>query len=217
MKRKKPVLESGEVMIESLIVYLVTFTLLFMVLALMMITYQKFTINTVASDVAVKMAQNIRFSSVDIADGEYSKDDLTSVSAYRYLFGKESDLRAKIEKSGIKYATNRLMKTTFKGVVTKNNTDISVKLISDGPALRHITVTVKGEYKLPFDEMLDFFGLSKIKKFEAVESAECIDILDYVNYIDFSKNIVDTIYGDFGKIGSLVDKVWKIVSEFMSH
>lgn len=204
-------------MIESLIVYLVTFTLLFMVLALIMITYQKFTIKTVASDVAVKMAQNIRFSSTEIEDGSYTKDDLTSMNQYRYLFGGESKLRSKVEERGIKYSTNRLMKTTFKGVVTEDNTDVSVKLVSDGPALRHITVTIKGDYKLPFDEMLDFFGLSKLKSFEAVESAECVDILDYLNYIDFSKNVVSIIYGDLGGAGKLIDKIWTIVNKLINN
>ena len=209
--------ESGEVMIESLIVYLITFALLFMVLALMMITYQRFTVKTTAQDVAVKIAQNLRYSGVDIDDGTYTVDDIKSLKAYRYLFGNDDDLLTAVEKKAEKYAYNRLMKTSFNNVVTKNSTSFSVELSSDGPALRHVTVTISGDYKLPFDEMLDFFGLSKLKKYDAVECAECVDILDYVNYVDFTKNIVGIIYGDLGKVGKLVDKIWTLINKSVNY
>ena len=73
--RKRITNEKGEVMIESLIVYLVTFTLLFLILALLMVSYQRFTVKSVAADVAVKVAQNIRYvgsDAVDIEDGTLS-------------------------------------------------------------------------------------------------------------------------------------------------
>lgn len=209
--------EKGEVMLESLIVYLVTFTLLFMVLALIMVSYQKFTVKAVAADVAVKVSQNIRYGNIDIEDGVYTKDNYKSIKAYRYLFGNKEDLFSKIENAGEQYTYNRLMKTTFKGVVSEDNTDYSIKVISDGPSLRHITVTIKGKYKLPFDEILDFFGLNNITEYEAVESAECVDILDYINYIDFTKNTVDTLYGDTGKLGKLIDKIWKLINKFIHY
>lgn len=209
--------ENGEVMLESIIVYLITFTLLFMVLALIMISYQKFTIKTVAADVAVKVSQNIRYGDVDVEDGSFTKEDIKKLKAYRYLFGNESDLENKIEELGRKYTYNRLMKTTFKNIVTEDNTDFSIDLVSDGPALRHVTVKINGEYKLPFVDILNFFNLKNITEYEAVESAECIDVLDYINYIDFSKNTVDTLYGDTGKLGKLIDKIWTLVNKFINY
>lgn len=209
--------ETGEVMLESLIVYLVTFTLLFMVLALIMVSYQKFTIKTVAADVAVKVAQNLRYGEIEIEDGNYTKENIKSMKAYRYLFGQDKELINSIESMGEKYTYNRLIKTTFKNVVTDENTDFSIKLVSDGPALRHITVTIKGDYKLPFDDILDFFNLKNITEYEAVESAECVDVLDYVNYIDFSKNTVDALYGDLGGLGKLVDKIWALINRFINY
>lgn len=209
--------EDGEVMIESLIVYLVTFTLLFLVLALMMLTYQRFTIKTVAVDMSVKIAQNIRYSDIDIEDGVYTENDIKTLKPYRYLFGGTASMQSKMLKSGGDYTISRLMKTTFKGVVTKENTTIKVEVFSDGPALRHVTVTVKGQYKLPFDEMLDFFNLSHLKTFEFTESAECVDILDYINYVDFSKNLVNIVWGDLGKSGKLIDKIVTLVNKFINY
>ena len=209
--------ENGEVMIESLIVYLITFTLLFFILALMMLTYQRFTINTVATDMAVKIAQNIRYSEINIEDGIYTEKDIKSLKPYRYLFGNVNSMQNKLQKSGGNYALSRLMKTTFNGVVTEDNTTFTVKILSDGPALRHVTVTVVGEYKLPFDEMLDFFNLSQIKTFNVTASAKCVDILDYVNYVDFTKNVVNIVYGDLGKVGKLVDKIVTLVNKFINY
>ena len=48
--RKRITNEKGKVMIESLIVYLVTFTLLFLILALLMVSYQWFTVKSVATE-----------------------------------------------------------------------------------------------------------------------------------------------------------------------
>lgn len=216
MKRTKKN-ENGEVMLESLIVYLVTFTLLFLVLALIMVNYQKFTIKTVAADTAVKVAQNLRYGAIEIEDGTYTKTNIQSLKAYRYLSGNEADLVSQIHMAGNHYTCNRLIKTTFKEVVTEKNTDFFIKVVTDGPGLRHVTVTIKGEYKLPFDEILKFFGLTKITTYEAVESAECIDVLDYVNYVDFSKNAVDILYGDLGSLGKLVDKIWGLFNRFSNY
>ena len=220
MKNKIIKHQNGEVMIESLIVYLVTFTLLFLILALIMISYQKFTIKTVASDVAVKAAQNIRYAgsnAVDIENGSFSKEEITSMKAYRYLFGGKGTIEKNIAEKGKMYSYKRLMRTTFKGVVDTDNTQVHIGLIPDGPALRHVKVSISGVYKLPFDEILNFFGLSKLTEYEAVECASCTDILDYINYIDFSKNAVSTIYGDIGKLGKLVDKVWSIVNKIIHY
>lgn len=209
--------ENGEVMLESLIVYLVTFTLLFLVLALMMLTYQKMTIKTIASDTAVKIAQNIRYSEIDVEDGIYTEEDIKALKPYRYLFGGIQSKQSELSDVSKDFALSRLMKTTFNGVVTESNTKITVKISSDGPALRHITVTISGEYKLPFDEMFDFFNLSQIKTFEFSENAECVDILDYINYVDFSKNFVDIVWGDLGKVGKLIDKIVTLVNKFINY
>lgn len=217
--RNRKSAERGEVMIESLIVYLVTFTLLFLILGLLLITYQKLTVKTVAADTAVKIAENIRYNSsdFDIATGTYSETDFANLKAYRYLFGNFSKLCENVKKKGISYGNNRLMNSSFAKTISGKDPEITVEFVSDGPALRHVTVTIVGKYKVPFDEIFDFFGMEKLTTYTATESAECMDIIDYINYIDFSKTIVSTLYDDTGKIGKLVDKIWTLVNKFVNY
>lgn len=57
--------EKGEVMLESLIVYSVTIFLLFFILAIFSVLFQRWNIQTIANESATRVAQTYRFSTSD--------------------------------------------------------------------------------------------------------------------------------------------------------
>ncbi len=76
---------SGEVMIESLVVYTITIFLLFFILALFSALYQRWNVQTIANESATRYAQTYRFDNKDVSSGYITKDQLTEVKDYRYV------------------------------------------------------------------------------------------------------------------------------------
>ena len=87
---------SGEVMIESLVVYTITIFLLFFILALFSALYQRWNVQTIANESATRYAQTYRFDNKDVSSGYITKDQLTEVKDYRYV-GDSLEISAKNE------------------------------------------------------------------------------------------------------------------------
>lgn len=178
---------SGELMLESIVVYTITLFLLFFILALFSVLYQRWNIQTIANETAARMAQTYRFESTDASSGYVTKEQLTQTSRgfslYRNILGfnKESDLKPRVSS----YAKGRLARTTYTKNVVEPTFDVIVK--HDAMGRRHVELTITGEYSVPFGEALVFFGFPGTITYEVKAYAECLDLIDYINYVDFVK------------------------------
>lgn len=215
--------ERGEVMIESLLVYLVTVLLLFLILALTCVWYQRLTVNIVANDTAEKIASSFRMGSSALEDGRYTEDDLKQMKQYRYMLFNYAELREKAENATTAYAMNRLTRSSFFGTVSEDETDITFSIESDGIGRRHVVVSITGTYNLPFKEVFEYFGMSDYAGYTVNGYAECMDILAYYSDVAFASNIASTIVGDLGSSGkaadavvSMVNRVVNLIKEFMN-
>lgn len=83
--------EKGEVMIESLIVYTITI-LLFFILAIFSVLFQRWNIQTIANEAATRVAQTYKLMDADVDTGYVSKSEVTEVREYRYIW-KNSELQ----------------------------------------------------------------------------------------------------------------------------
>lgn len=199
--------EKGAIMLEAMIVYGITMILLFFILAIFCVLFQRWNLHTITNEAAAKIAQTYRFEDADVSSGYVTKDELTSVEWYRNMFGNKSlqnSAKVKVED----YATLRLSKTTF----TKNVTDpkVTVKVVRDSLGRRHIEVRITGEYSVPFGEALSYFGFSGTTEYDVTGYAECIDIMDYVNTVDLVDR--ETSLGQFhSKIIDAVDTVLGLI------
>lgn len=183
-RRKQSILgNSGELMLESLIVYMITLFLLFFILAIFSVWYQRWNIQTIANEAATRMAQTYRFDSTDAESGYVTKEQLVEVGLYRNFLGfnKEKSMKSRISL----YAGERLSRTTY----TKNVSEpvFAVQLKHDAMGRRHVELTITGEYSVPFGEALTFFGFPGTTTYEVTSYAECLDLIDYINYVDFVK------------------------------
>ena len=175
--------ESGEVMLEGLIVYTITVFLLFFLLAIFSVLFQAWNVQTIANETAAKAAATYKLAYSDLADPYVSVDQITGISRFRYWFGDDS-LEREAETKSFEYSQDRLQKTTYTKAVTQPEVAVQVK--EDTLARRHIEVTITGEYTVPFGEALSYFGFDSIAHYETTASAECLDLIDYIDTVDFA-------------------------------
>lgn len=197
----------GEVMLESLVVYTITIFLLFFILAIFSALYQRWNVQTISNETAARYAQTYRFSDKDVLSGYVTKDQLVAVKEYRYL---GNSLEDSAKKEVLDYSKNRLSKTTFTRDVVEPT--ISVKVLKDDVSRRHIEVTIEGEYKVPFGEAMDFFGMGGSLKYKTVAYADCVDLIDYVNTTDYIDTQVENNFLDSGLIKA-IDSVFSLVAK----
>lgn len=183
MKKMEHVNESGEVMLEGLIVYTITVFLLFFLLAIFSVLFQAWNVQTIANETAAKAAATYKLADSDLADPYVSVDQITGISRFRYWFGDDS-LEREAETKSFEYSRDRLQKTTYTKAVTQPEVAVQVK--EDTLARRHIEVTITGEYTVPFGEALSYFGFDSIAHYETTASAECLDLIDYIDTVDFA-------------------------------
>ena len=175
--------ESGEVMLEGLIVYTITVFLLFFLLAIFSVLFLAWNVQTIANETAAKAAATYKLADSDLADPYVSVDQITGISRFRYWFGDDS-LEREAETKSFEYSQDRLQKTTYTKAVTQPEVAVQVK--EDTLARRHIEVTITGEYTVPFGEALSYFGFDSIAHYETTASAECLDLIDYIDTVDFA-------------------------------
>lgn len=175
--------ESGEVMLEGLIVHTITVFLLFFLLAIFSVLFQAWNVQTIANETAAKAAATYKLADSDLADPYVSVDQITGISRFRYWFGDDS-LEREAETKSFEYSQDRLQKTTYTKAVTQPEVAVQVK--EDTLARRHIEVTITGEYTVPFGEALSYFGFDSIAHYETTASAECLDLIDYIDTVDFA-------------------------------
>lgn len=183
MKKKEHVNESGEVMLEGLIVYTITVFLLFFLLAIFSVLFQAWNVQTIANETAAKAAATYKLADSDLADPYVNVEQITGISRFRYWFGDDS-LEREAETKSFEYSQDRLQKTTYTKAVTQPEVVVQVK--EDTLARRHIEVTITGEYTVPFGEALSYFGFDSIAHYETTASAECLDLIDYIDTVDFA-------------------------------
>lgn len=196
--------ESGEIMIESLIIVLMTTFILIFMISVGFLLYEKSVLNTVANETVTEIAQMYKYTSVmdkDITSKEEMLSALDSVKKYRYLFcggSLEADNVAKADN----YSITRLAKTSFateEGVPT-----IEVNTIRSDIGRRYIEVTIEARYSIFWGGALEAFGMDSAYTVTSTAYAECNDISNYYNTVSFVKNACDKISDDTA-IGGLLN------------
>lgn len=207
----------GQVVIESMLVYVVTLALLFLILALMCALYQRFNVDTVANDTAEKIAQNFRVSPENINEqGIQNSSSYDDPEDYRYLVNsKYSDILENSKDFGNDFAIHRLMRSSFGNTIDTAKTDVEVNVVADGIGKRHVEVCISGKYNIPFAEIFDYFNLDGFTEYKVYGYAECLDLLEFLNEVKFIKNVSDMVVDDLGSFGnaasSIIEAIGKVV------
>lgn len=176
--------DRGELMLESMIVYLPTMLLLFFILAVFSVLLQRWNLQTIANEAAMRMAQTYRLTTADESTGYVTDEQLEEVGLYRYIFnGSKTDMMESVQERITTYAGWRMSRTTYTKNVVEPQFDVEVT--SDALGRRHLEVVITGEYQVPFGEALAFFGFGGTTQYEVTAYADCVDLIDYVHFIDY--------------------------------
>ena len=84
--------ESGEVMLEGMIVVIVTLFVLLWILGLGFLFYQRYVVSVVTNDAAVKIAATYNNPTADIVMGFVTTEDMRSRSLYRNTKSNQGNL-----------------------------------------------------------------------------------------------------------------------------
>ncbi len=204
-------------MLESMIVYLVTLTLLFFILAIFSVIFQRWNIQIIANETAAKVAQTYRLINSETSDGYVSQDGLhdnwNSLSLFRY--SNTHDMDTSVSERAGNYASARLKKTTYTHDVSEPQ--ITVNVDKDAFPRRHVNVTIKGEYAVPLGSALSYFGFKSTTKYEVSAYAECLDMMEYITLTDYEKRLMDRKFLKTSILKDIVDCIdsfLKLVSNF---
>lgn len=172
--KKRRTTESGEVMIEGMIVIVITMLMLIWILGIGFIYYQKYVVRIATNDVAKKIAMTYENPASDIIMGYVSKDDILGRALYKTPeLTHTNQLRSE---SYVKYIMD---KANFNGTV--KSVDVDVAHEQDAMGRSHITVTTECTFNTPFGAGLEIFGMSGKRTYRVSASADSTSISDYVS------------------------------------
>lgn len=202
-KRKST--ESGEVMIEGMIVMVITMLMLVWVLGIGFIYYQKYTVRTVTNDATTKAASTYDAPTSDLIMGYIKVNDLSKRELY--ATPDLTDINTARAESYIKYMLDR---TNFSGTI--DDVIVTLDYKSDNLGRSHIEVTTECTFTTPFGEGLEIFGMSPDITYSVTSYAESTSLHDYVSSVELSNALTN---GTFLSGTGFVDKTVKMINSFI--
>lgn len=205
MKQNNNKNESGEVMIEGMIVMVITMIMLVWILGIGFVYYQKYLVRTVTNDATAKIASTYDAPTSDIIMGYINVKDISKRELY-----SSPDLTEVNTARAESYIKYMLDKTNFSGVV--DDVDVSLEYKADNLGRSHVEVTTKCTINTPFGEGLEMFGMSPDITYSVTSYAESTSINDYASTVELSEALTD---GTFLKGSGFVEKTVKMVNSFI--
>ena len=207
--------ESGEIMIEGMFIMIVTMFILFWLIGLGFLYYERYIITIINNDAAKKIAATYNQPSSDMIMGFTSTFNVTHRPVYRHLdpvneLGTYAVAKLKTEN----YVKYMLDITNFPGAVDSVDVDIHVKV--DSVTRKHVIVTSSCTFWTPMAGVFDFFGMGRTQDFEVTSYAEVIDYSEYVAAVNFATGL-GNIFSGSGKLlkgaEKLTNKIIQVLND----
>lgn len=206
--------ETGEVMLEGMIIVTLTIFLLVWLLGLGFLYYQRYVTTIVTNDAAVKIASTYNNPSSDIIMGYVTTEDLSQRDLYRnFSSGKNSgSLHSTNQDRAAAYVKYILNKANFAGTVAEVKVELEV--VTDSLVRKHIKLTTTCTYNTPFGAVLDMFGFGSQSTYRAVACADCTDIADYISTVQFAATAST---GEFLEGDKFTSSILKMLNKFVEY
>jgi len=205
MKRRKS--ESGEVMLESTIIMVLTMLLLIWILAIGFVYYQKYVTTIITNDTATKIASTYSNPTSDIIMGFVKAEDLSARNLYRNF---TADNLVEVHKERAEqYINYQLTKSNFLGTI--DNIEVLVELKRDSLTRKHVQITTNVTFNTPFGVALEVFGFESKQTYSMISCAECTDIADYCSTIAYGEYL-----GREVRENDFIDSVVSLINSLLS-
>lgn len=197
---------SGEVMLESAIVYSITLMLLMCILGIGFYIYQQTMLYAVANETAVHIAENYKYTNLNSIDDDYIQiPQMTNLKRYRSYLSL-----ANYEKTR-EYVEKRAKLTSFDK--NENAKIEELKIISDSIGRKRVTLRISMKSTILFDNALKYWGFTDDEgnKFYATAYAECMDLTTYVGQVKYVEYIADKT--ESSNVRNIISSLKKIINK----
>lgn len=201
--------ESGEVMLEGMIVLTITMLMMVWILAVGFLYYQKYTVRVVTNDVSKKIAATFDAPTTDLITGYISARDLTKRSLY-----VSPDLQGVNEERADGYVRYILDKANFANVVDTDSISVHLSSVRDAMGRSHIKIDTQCTFHTPFGAGLALFGGSDQATYCVTSYADATNLTDYIASVMLSDALTN---GTFLKGTGFVEKTVKMLNSFLNH
>lgn len=204
-KRMKRDGESGEIMLEGIIILTVTMFILFWLIGMCFLYYERYILTIISNDAAKKVAATYDRPTSDVIMGFVSSKTAARTDTYRHVVAKvfgEGNLHNVNENKAKNYVNYMLDITNFPGAI--DNVEVTVKTVDDNFVRKHIEVTTTCEFWTPFAGVFDFFGMGRTQEFAVTSYAEVVDYYEYMSTVSFVKGLGSVFSGSGTFINSCV-------------
>ena len=212
--------EGGELMIESILVMIPTLFVLVFILCLGFFFYQQWNVQVTANETASKVAEVYPLLESELKTGASEFAQVEAIAKYRYLHIISGDKYASQNTTrGKTYGKKYLSLVSL--AYPEKTPEIEVKTVEDAYACRHVVVTVTGNYRLPFGEGFEVFGLKSSYQFSGHGEAVCTDLCDYLGGVNYLANLERLLrpnefsgYKAVNSILSMIKKIAEAIDRF---
>lgn len=199
--------ESGELMLEGMIVMIITMLMLVWILGVGFLYYQKYTVRIVTNDVAKKLAATYDTPSCDIIMGYISQEDLV-----RFETELPGDDATRVNKLRAESYVNYILdRANLYGTVKEAK--VTVIPTKDALNRSHIQITTECTFNTPFGQGLDFFGMSGEVTYVVTAYADSTSLKNHIAAVSLADMLTD---GTFLSGTGLIEKVVKMVNSLIS-
>ncbi|OUQ55117.1 hypothetical protein B5E58_12820 [Tyzzerella sp. An114] len=203
--------KKGIYTIETALVFLVSFTVVLMLIAVSQILYEQVRINAIAQDAAERGALVYTVESKDMYTGRIGEGNFDNENVYWRLFDvgtEQNERKEKIKKYiNTKLNAYKLNKNTY----TDDNINIK---FTNYFLYKRISVEIKVEYNVPFGGLLALI-IDNPYQLNAYAEASVSDTAEMIRNTDFIMDILDsneTISNAIDKYQNNIDKLTNIIS-----
>ena len=201
--------ETGEIMIEAIIIFPLVLFILLMLISLGFLLYQHALITEVANETAIEIAQTYKYTDMSSSSAAITDEMTAKIKRYRYwLHGNE--LLHRKQQLAEEYGTNRLAKSSMARAISEPSINLQIK--TDNIGRKHIVVDVSCQYEILLGGILDYFGMNGKPIFHATACAEIEDIGYYMSMIRLTRYASGI--GGGTKVVKTVDSVLNAIKTF---
>lgn len=208
---------SGEVMIESTIVTIITIMVLIFLIAIGFLIYQQVLMSDIATESATAIARNYKFSSEVINGNNYSSitiDDkyYEKIKRYRTTFNVASikEANKRFSKS---YINNRMPITSMS---FDNDLVIDTDINSSSPGRTFVTVTISMDANLLFDGVLSYGNMDDdATSLSASATAECLDVTGYTSMVAYEHYLASKERDEKAKFDNSINNIKFIIDKVL--
>jgi len=203
--------DSGEIMLETVLIVPITIMILLAVLSLGFLYYQQSMMSTVANELAAKIGSGYKYTHQPLDDFTITQNALENTKMYRTTFSLMS-IKTMNKDRAEEYLPERAGLTSL-GINDNEATLDAFDIRVDNVGRLHVDVSISMKSDILFGDVLMFFGiLREPPVFKAQGSAECIDITAYASQVKYLEYIKTVSEESGGNIITVINSVIRVVN-----